>query len=243
MVTGLADRFGEGPAGFLGGLPTMGALNLLSIGVTQSNAAAVQATTLFPLGFGSTFAFLLFYAAPKKLGFDARMALAIGLWLPISALIALLAPDDFTVSVVASFGICIVALMLRSRVSAPRVGFVATRAGARATVYRGILGGAVVISVATLSAVSGPLVGGVFSAAPAIWSSSLYVMSRTKGVEFSRSLTWTFMVAGILTVTPYGIAARYFFSVAGVWWGTLFSYLCISPLALVAWKLTRRRKG
>jgi len=241
FVTALADRFGEGPAGFIGGLPTSGAVNLLSIGLAQSTSAAVLATTLFPLGFGSTYAFLLFYAVPKSLRFRGRMALALGLWLPLSALIALIAPDDFEVSVGASFVVAVGVLLIRRRVSIERVKFVATRPSAELTLLRGMLGGSVVAAVVLLSAVSGPLVGGVFAAAPAIWSSSLYVTNRGKGVEFSRSLTWTFMQAGILTVIPYAIAARFFFSTSGVWWGTLLSYIAISPLAYLAWVLTNRQ--
>jgi len=242
LVTGLADYFGEGPAGFIGGLPTMGAVNLFSIGLTQSTSAAVQATTLFPLGFGSTYAFLLFYAAPKALRFRNRMLLALGLWLPMSTAVALLAPEDFVVSVVASFALASAVLLIRARVSTANVAFVPTIPSARLTVFRGILGGLVVTAVAVLSVLSGPLVGGAFAPAPAIWASSLYITSRTKGVEFSRSLTWTFMRVGILTVIPYGVAARFLFPTAGIGLGTLFSYIAIAPLAFLAWRLTDPRR-
>ena len=240
LVTGLADFLGQGPAGFIGGLPTLGAVNLLSIGLTTSTAAAVEATTLFPLGFGSTCAFLLFYAAPKTFGFRNRMLLALGLWLSMSAGIAFLAPADFALSVVGGFAIAFVALFVRARVLTAKVAFVSTKPSARLTVMRGILGGSAVTSVVLLSVLGGPVFGGVFAAAPAIWSSSLYVTSRTKGIEFSRSLTWTFMKTGVLTVMPYGIAARFLFSAAGIWWGTLLSYISISPLAFLAWKLNAK---
>jgi uncharacterized membrane protein (GlpM family) len=99
LVTTLADIYGEGQAGFIGGLPTSGAVNVLSIGLTQSTAAAVQATTLFPIGFASTFAFLLFYTFPGGLRFWTRMIFALGLWLPISAAVAVWSPNDFVFSV------------------------------------------------------------------------------------------------------------------------------------------------
>jgi hypothetical protein len=237
FVTTLADIYGEGPAGFIGGLPTSGAVNLLSIGLTQSTSAAVQATTLFPLGFSGTLAFLLFYALPVRLRFRTRMLIALGLWLPISVAMAAWAPDDFALSLGASFVVSLVVLLTRWRIPTTRTGLDVTKPSAELTILRAALGGSVVAGVAVLSVVSGPLVGGVFAAAPAIWSSSLFVTSRTKGIEFSRSLTWTFMKAGILTVIPYGIAARYFFALFGVWLGTLFAYVAISPLAYLAWRL------
>jgi len=242
FVTTLADLYGEGPAGFIGGLPTAGAVSLLSIGLTQSTSAAVQATTLFPLGFSSTFAFLLFYTFPGKLGFRARMPIALGLWFPICVAVAVWAPDDFALSVSASIAVSVVVLLLRRRIATGEISGTNSRPGAELTVLRALLGGGVVTSVVILSIVSGPEVGGVFAAAPAIWSSSLYVTSRTRGLEFSRSLTWTFMQTGILTVIPYAVAARYFFSVFGVWTGTLFSYAAISPLAYLAWRVAGNKR-
>jgi accessory gene regulator protein AgrB len=108
------------------------------------------------------------------------------------------------------------------------------------TIARGLLGGSVVTAVVILSEVAGPLVGGVFAAAPAIWSSSLYVTYRTHGMEFSRSLTWNFMQTGIITIIPFAMAARYFFSATGIWLGTLLAYVAISPLAYLAWRLNNR---
>jgi hypothetical protein len=93
--------------------------------------------------------------------------------------------------------------------------------------------------VVLVSAVGGPLVGGLFAAAPAIWSSSLYVTAQTHGIEFSRSITRTFMRTGIMTTIPYAVAVRYLFPVSGVWLGTALGYVAISPLAYLAWKLAK----
>ncbi len=242
LITALADLFGEGPAGFLGGIPSAGPVSLLFIGLTQSTPAAVQAVSLFPLGFSSTFAFLLFYAAPRRMRPSVRMAMALGLWLPISAAIAWWNPGDFPLTVAASLVIALAVLLLRRRIRTERTSHVSTRPSLGLTIVRGVLGGAVVTSVVILSVVSGPEVGGVFAAAPAIWSSSLYVMARVKGVEFSRSLTLSFMQTSIFTVIPYGVAARYFYSVDGIWLGTLAAFVSITPLAYIAWRLTDRTR-
>jgi hypothetical protein len=242
LITTFADMFGEGPAGFLGGFPTSGGVSLLFIGLTQSTSAAVQATTLFPLGFASTFLFLLFFAAPKKLGLGVRMLVALGLWLPISAAIALFAPEDFAISVASSVVIAVAVIVARRRVVTPKVEVTSSKPGLELTILRAILGGSVVTSVVILGTLSGPTVGGVFAAAPAIWSSSLYVTSRKKGVEFARSLTSKLMQAGSLTVVPFGIADRFFFPLYGVLVGTLFAYVAIIPLTLLAWWVTNGRR-
>jgi hypothetical protein len=244
LVTTLADLYGEGPAGFLGGLPSTGPVGLLFIGLTQSTIAAVQATTVFPLGFAATFAFLLFYAAPARLKFWARMPLALGLWFLTAVGFALWSPDDFAISVSASAFVAIVVFLLRWRISMAKPGHTtAATTGSVRVILRGILGGLVVAAVVVLSAVAGPLVGGVFAAAPAVWSSSIYVTNRVRGVQFTRSLTWPFMQTGILTVIPYAVAAWYLFSIVGVLWGTLLAYLCMSPFAYAAWWVTNERKS
>ena len=242
-MTALADIFGEGPAGFLGGIPSAGPASLLFIGLTQSTSAAVQAVSLFPIGFSSTFAFLLFYTVPRKMGPSGRMALALGLWLPISAAIAVWGPQDFEVTVPASVAIALVVLLLRRRIRTERSNHISARPSVRLAMLRGALGGSVVVTVVVLSIVSGPQVGGVFAAAPAIWSSSLYMTARAKGIEFSRSLTLPFMQTSIFTVIPYGFAAELLFPAYGIWLGTLLSFLAITPLAYVAWKLLRPGKG
>jgi uncharacterized membrane protein (GlpM family) len=241
IVTALADTFGEGPAGFVGGLPSAGAVGLLSIGLTQSPSAAIQATTLFPLAFSITLAFLLFYTIPERLEFQVRMSVALFLWFLASVAVAIWGPDDFVLSLVGGIVVSLAVLFARGRVLTKKNNRVAPEFSWQRMMMRGALGGTVVVAVAILSVVSGPLVGGVFAAAPVIWSSSLYVTSRAQGVEFSRSLTKTFMQTGILTVIPYAVAARYLFSVFGIWLGTLLAYVVITPLAFVAWRLANRK--
>jgi len=241
-VTSVADAYGANRAGFAGGLPSTGAVSLLIIGAPQSQNAAIQATTLLPLAFSITFAFLLFYAIPKQMRFGQRMLVAFILWFLASMLVVVLAPDNFTSSLAGSVAVSSIVFFLHKRIGiedAPRVsiGF-----GVGRMIWRGALGGCVVAGVVTISALSGPLVAGVFAGAPAIWSSSLYVSSRAHGVKFSRSLTKSFMQTGILTIIPFSVAARYFFSAVGIWWGTFFAYLVISPVAWLAWKLTEARE-
>lgn len=241
-VTAIADVYGTGRAGFLGGLPSTGAVGLLFIGWSQSRGAAVQATAIFPLSFSVTFAFLLLYSLPKRAGFGFRMTVAFLAWFLLAALVALSRFDDFgvalAIAVLVSSAIFVVHRRLGVGDAKPEVlEFRLSR-----TAWRGALGGIIVCAVVILTAAGGPLVGGAFAAAPAVWTSSLYVTYRAHGVDFSRSLTKSFMVTGLLTVIPYVIAARYLFSTVGVWWGTLFAYAAISPAAWVAWLLTSGRQ-
>lgn len=238
-VTAIADISGEGPAGFIGGLPWTGPVSLLALGFTQSNLAAIRAVALFPLGVVSTMSFLLFYAVPKDMRYWERTALALVLWGLISTAIVLFAPDSITFATSAALPILAVLLYARSRIRVGGHASVSTRPGWKRSFQRGMIGGLVVSFVVILGEIVGPIAGGVFAAAPATWFSSLYVTSRSQGLDFSRSLTLTFMKVGALTSIPFAVAASFFLGSFGVWLGTLLAYAAISPLAYLAWRVAR----
>jgi hypothetical protein len=217
-------------------------VSLLIIGATQSQNAAIQATTLLPLAFSIAFAFLLFYSVPKQMRFGRRMLVALVLWFLASMLVTVLAPDDFTSSLAGGVVASSVVFLLHRRIGIEDAPRLSMEFSIGRMIWRGALGGCAVAGVVTISALSGPLVAGVFAGAPAIWSSSLYVTSKAHGVKFSRSLTKSFLRTGILTIIPFCVAARYFFSVVGIWWGMFFAYFVIVPAAWLAWKLTEVRE-
>lgn len=240
VVTTLADVYGEGPAGFIGGLPLTGPVSIVSIGVTQSPSAALQAIARFPLGICVTVVFLLFYAIPRRAQLCTRMAIALGLWFLMASFASALGPEDFATSVVISVVVSLGILFIRVKLPVARTELRPSKPSLERMISRGALGGFVVVVVVMISVVVGPSVGGVFAAAPAIWASSLYVISRARSVEFSRSLTLTFMQTGILTAIPYAIAAEYLLVASGIWLGTLFAYIAIAPFAYLAWRLANR---
>lgn len=238
-VTEVADRYGASRGGFLGGLPSTGAVGLFFIGWSQSVGAAVDATAVFPLAFGITFSFLVFYSLPAREGFWLRMAVALLLWFMVSAAFAASGFDDFGLCLAGGVLICVAGYLARLRAGIPEVSSNKVEFAWSHVLLRVVLGGSVVATVVILTRVAGPLVGGILSAAPAIWTSSLFVADRAHGVQFSRSLTGSFMKTGMLTVMPYGVAVRYLYPAIGIWWGTLVSYLAISPLVYLAWAWTQ----
>ena len=115
-VTTVADIHGAGRAGFVGGLPSTGPVGLLLIGWSQSQAAAVQATSIFPLAFCVTFAFLLFYSLPVHRAFGRRITIALLLWLMLSVLVASSHFDDFFISITASMVLSLIILVAHRRI-------------------------------------------------------------------------------------------------------------------------------
>jgi hypothetical protein len=90
-----------------------------------------------------------------------------------------------------------------------------------------------------MSQFGGPVLGGIFSAFPAVFTSTLYIVNKNRGIEFSRSITKPLMISATLTVIPYSIAVRYIYPYMGIWIGTLVSYALITPFVVLSWYITR----
>ena len=108
VITVIAEKKGSVLGGILGGLPSTSAFSFFFIGINQSSADAVQATTVFPLAFAVTSAYLFFYAyfAPK--GFSRGIVLSLLMWFAISALIVASGLSDFAFALVGGIVISVI---------------------------------------------------------------------------------------------------------------------------------------
>lgn len=237
LVAIISERTGN-TGGILGGLPSTSALSFLFIGLNQSSEAAVQATAVFSLAFSFTCAFLLFYAFFAKRGFRVGISISLLMWFIVSALIVGSNFKNFELSLV--MGVLVLAAIYY--VFAERLNLKSFPPEERhyTTVQhlgRGVFAGFIVLMAVIASQIGGPVLGGIFSSFPAAFTSTLYIVNKSRGTDFSRSLTKPLAVSSILTVIPYGIAVRYLYPSLGIWIGTVSSYALIVPLGFLAYRL------
>ena len=110
----------------------------------------------------------------------------------------------------------------------------------RDVLLRGVGAGSLVLLSVLLSQLSGPVLGGIAAAFPAVFTSSLVILNRSRGTEFSRSMTKPLAICGILTIIPYCVAVRFLYPSVGVWLGTLVSYFIMVPLAFFSYRLSKK---
>jgi uncharacterized membrane protein (GlpM family) len=238
LVTVIAERAGSVAGGIVGGLPSTGALSFFFIGINQSSAAAVQATTVFPLVFGFTCAYLLLYAFFAQRGFRFGLSVSLLMWFAVSALIDVFSPKSFAFSLVG--GVLVLAVtnyLLAERLSLRSCPPEKVRYTTLQLLGRGVLAGALVLVAVTANQIGGPVLGGIFSSFPAVFTSTLYIVNTSRGTDFSRSVTKPLAVSSTLTVIPYCIAIRYTYPILGIWLGTISSYAMIIPLGYLAYRL------
>jgi len=241
IITIVAEKKGSVLGGILGGLPSTSAFSFFFIGINQSSAAAVQATTVFPLAFGVTSAYLFFYAFFAQKGFNRGISVSLFLWFAFSGLIVASGLRDFAFSLVGGVAISVLTyysftkkLKLKNLTGEERVYKIGEVA------LRGVGAGSLVLLSVLLSKIGGPVLGGIAAAFPAVFTSTLIILNRSRGTEFSRAVTKPLVLCGILTIIPFCVAVRYLYPSLGIWLGTLVSYVLVVPLAILSYYMTQR---
>jgi hypothetical protein len=236
LITVIAEKKGSVLGGTLGGLPSTSAFSFFFIAINQSSAAAVEATTVFPLAFGITSGYLFFYAFFAAKGFSRGIAFSLLMWFAVSGLIV--------ASGLKNFGLCLLAGGVISVLT--YYGFIKklklrNLKGREKhyklweVIFRGVGAGALVMISVLLSQIGGPVLGGIAAAFPAVFTSTLIILNRSEGTEFSRAVTKPLVLSGILTIIPFCVAVRYLYPTVGVLLGTLVSYVLVVPLAILSY--------
>lgn len=244
LITLATVKYGAKLGGLMAGLPSTMAFSLVFIGLTQSTEAAVDATTALPIALSFTGSFPLLYAfLARRATNGVSILAALAFWgtctfvfLQVIARTGL----SFWVSVAGFYAITGVAFLLLGE----RRPLVGASHGVRPSLFqwawRFVLAGGIVVCAVYLSQTVGPATGGVFSAFPAIITSTVYIVSRVEGVEAARNIAVPVTAATAFAIVPYVIAVRYAFPSLGVILGTLVGYCVAVPLSVIAFYVVAR---
>jgi uncharacterized membrane protein (GlpM family) len=240
-VTLIAEKKGPVLGGVLGGFPSTGAFSFLFIAINQSTEAAVDATIVFPLAFAVTNAYLLFYAFFAKKGFVRGLSISFLIWFIAATLIVASDLKNYAIALAGGALISFVIYYLFARkLKLPRCSGQGKRYSPLEVVLRGVGAGALVAVSVLLSQIGSPILGGVAAALPAVFTSTLIILNRIRGTDFTRSITKPLVLSGIFTVIPYSITVHYLYPATGIWLGTLFAYMLTIPLAVLSYRMVKQ---
>lgn len=235
IITIIAEKRGSVLGGILGGLPSTSAFSFFFIGINQSSTAAVQATTVFPLAFGVTSAYLFFYAFFAQKGFIRGITFSLTIWFAASALIVASGLNDFAFSLIGGTVISVLTYFFFKKLKLHNLRGEKKVYKFHEIILRGLGAGSLVLLSVLLSQIGGSVLGGTAAAFPAVFTSTLVILNRSRGTEFSRAMTKPLVLSGILTIIPFSVAVRFLFPILGVWLGTLVSYLLVVPLVIFSY--------
>jgi uncharacterized membrane protein (GlpM family) len=231
VIAGL--RSGSKTGGFIGGLPSTALLSFFFIGLTQSPEIASSATTVFPIAIAISGLFLVVYASIARRGFKLALLTGLCFWFLLSTIIVLLKWDKFIINLVIYTIVMFFAYyVLEKYLLIKSVSSDKKAHPEKHLVIRSVFGGCIVMLTVLIAKTGGPVLGGIFSAFPAMFISTLTITYKVHGIEFSRAMTKPLLVTGMITVAVYAIALRYLYLYTGLYIGTFLS-ICISGIS--AW--------
>jgi len=223
MVTILAEKYGTRIGGLMAGLPSTILISLFFIAWTQSERVAVDATTIVPIIGGINCIFIVAYIFLLKINFWVALGGAFLIWTLLSFGIVLINFNSFPVS-----AISYACLVLITHYIVEKVLKVRSKAGRQMQytlsimIFRGVLGGLVIVSAIIVTKIGGPLIGGMFVMFPAMFVGMIFMTYFSHGTTFSAAVMKS-SILGAISVVIYGIMVRYSYLTLGFIGGTVVS--------------------
>jgi len=240
-VTVIAERFGSKIGGFIGGLPSTIVVALLFIGITQSTAAASQAAVMIPMVMGINGFFIIIYLAMIHKGLIKTILTALASWFVVIYGVVQVGIKDFPASIMIWLSALVICVFITEKVmNITHKGGVRVPYTMQQIVTRGVVSGLIIATAVLITRLSGPVVGGIFSNFPVIFTSTLYITYRTGGAEFSRAVAKTLMLSAMINVGVYSFTAHFAYQYTSLFLGTLIAISVSILSASITYRLIRR---
>jgi uncharacterized membrane protein (GlpM family) len=212
LSTILAEKLGSQVGGIISGLPSTVVVAFFFIAWSQGIDAAFNVTTAFPLAFSINAFFLLSYhlLSSTNTHFSLNIIGATLIWFFLQTLVVVSNITDFALSLFLWILIFIVSYLVFSK-------FKAKSLPPKSKIHydlnqimgRAILGGTIVSLAVLMTKIGGPLFGSVLASFPAVYFSTLIVINKSLGSQFTLSITMPMMISGMFNVVMFGIIFRF----------------------------------
>jgi hypothetical protein len=224
-ATVVADRYGSKIGGLIAGLPSTVMFGLLFLAWTQSAAAGVQATTLAPIAAGFTCLFILGYCVLVKRGLWIALPVALILWMLLAYGLVSVCLQSFSLSLAGYIFLFALSFYVLERIlRVPSVKGKPLVYTPAQIVMRGLLSGTVIAFVVYLGKIAGPVIGGMMSMFPAMFTGTILITYFAQGAAFSAAVMKSSMVSAVTTVI-YAATVRFTYMPLGIVPGTIVSVL------------------
>ena len=242
FATIIAERFGSKLGGVIAGIPSTIIISLFFIGWTQSPIIASQATTVVPIIMGIDALFVVVYALLINRKFYVALGGALLFWAVSSFILALVGFDSFLISLIGFVVFVVLAYyILEKRHSFHSESSKYTKYTVRTFLIRGILSGSIIAFSVLMAKIAGPLVGGMFSAFPAVMLSTMIITYFSHGTNFSLAVLKIITISGPVNVLAYAIAVRCLYGGVGLIWGTVLSFIVSLISSFLVYQFVKRK--
>lgn len=248
LFTTAAERLGSRVGGLLLSFPVKVTLAMVLIGLNEGADFAARAAVEIPAGLGANVVFLAATALlVRRLAPWPALLCALALWAVAGVLVVLRPAHTLGEALlywVAPAGVALALFHALPNVRGDRRPKAADRFGWRGVLTRAAGAGAIVGLSLVLARVAGPVLGGLASVFPSGWITSMVILTRNHGPEFTGA-TVRVMVAGSLAPVAFGVLVALAYPAWGIAWGTLVAIAgaVAASLLAMAWLRWRDRAG
>ncbi|PIN79417.1 hypothetical protein COV16_04280 [Candidatus Woesearchaeota archaeon CG10_big_fil_rev_8_21_14_0_10_34_8] len=224
LTTVLAERYGSKIGGWIGGLPSTVLIGLFFIGYIQGTEIAAQATNIIPIIVGFNGIFLILYASLIKRSFILALIVSLIAWFVLSGIIIIYNVENFLFSVIGWILLVFISYYIfENLLKVKSYEKIIIEYSFSQLFLRTLFGGVVISFAVFMSKLAGPIYGGIFSAFPAMFLSTLIITYYARGQEFSVAIAKSLMISGLINVTIYAIAVKYTYIYFGLMLGTILA--------------------
>lgn len=224
-VTVIAEKFGTRIGGILGTVPSTIIVAFVFIAMNQGEDFASRAVAIVPAEMAINLVFLFsFSILSSRTGAVKALIYSLVIWTLFSAALLFIEVHSVLVSYIIYSATLLFLFVMMERVLKMRSrGSVKVKYTPGKIAFRGIFAGFIIGTTVLLSNI-GEVISGIFSVFPAIFLSTMIITLREHGSRFSGGIGKS-MLLGSQTVVVYAISVHFLYPVAGIFLGTVISFL------------------
>lgn len=207
-LTRISEHLGPKIGGVVSTLPSTGLVGMVFLGVSEGIGALPPAAPAMVAGFGTSLIFLMLYTflRQKNISAGAAAALATAAWIIIMTMIGLHGVGSITAGF-AWFLACFIAAALFFRpvheANAPKKAV-----STLVLLSRAVFAGSIVAGTVLLAHLISPAWGGVAAAFPALYVSSIIILERQQGKDFTLAVI-KHLSFGSFSLALFGISIEF----------------------------------
>ncbi|PJC28063.1 hypothetical protein CO054_02150 [Candidatus Shapirobacteria bacterium CG_4_9_14_0_2_um_filter_39_11] len=246
LFTLLAEKYGSRIGGVITTLPSISALSLFFIGVTNSVETVIRAIPASVLGLTAAIIFLIVYIKSsglrtKKLeSISISIALSLFIWFMFDFSLFVFVPKELMPALL-TFSL-VLALMVYCLVFREEKKIVMVKRSKLSQVelfFRSVFGGGTVALTVIFAYILGPIWGGFASMFPAVYLSTYVILEWKNGSRFIHALGRMTPI-GALSSFVYVLFVYFSYPRLGIILGTIFSYLACLFVVASIFKITTK---
>lgn len=228
LFIALQTLIGERVRGFLRNviltIPSTMALGLIFIGITKTPNDVVETARIIPAALASDYLFVTIFALLSAYGLFFSLAGSFFAWTLGAFLILKFPPETFLTSIFI-YGLPLIIIgYLIVRILPQVPDLKPFPMNIKHIIFRSFIGGSVIALVVILSNTLGNIWGGLFSAFPAVFTSTFIIYTQLQGKKVIPSVSKSLFFPGSIGLIIYALVAAITFPIWGIWLGTLAAY-------------------